>query len=264
MNDQKDTAATFDIGTVLEEAKRVISDPVGFYRDMPTSGGYANPIIFLVVMVVAAMIVSFLFSIIGLAKFSPFVGGAVSISMLIVGPIFAVIASFIGAAILFVIWKLMGSEKDYETAYRCMAYSSAIAPVIAVITFIPYIAGIVQKLWGAFLMYTASVEVHKIKAQTAKVVFGILAALGIVMGYSGEKTMRSYEHRLGKISVEMERELKEGSIGAALQNMENLDELTPEEAGKQFGEFMKGMEKFAKGMEQAAEEANTEAAGAEN
>jgi uncharacterized membrane protein YdjX (TVP38/TMEM64 family) len=32
-------------------------------------------------------------------------------------PIAVAIGSFIGAAILFVIWKLMGSQEDYETAY---------------------------------------------------------------------------------------------------------------------------------------------------
>lgn len=258
MSDETTNNNSFDISTVIDQAKKVILDPIGFYRTMPTSGGYANPIIFLVVMMVAAILVSFVFSLIGLAKFSPLAGGAVGLSMLILGPIFAIIGSFIGAAILFVIWKLMGSEKNYETAYRCMAYSSAIAPVISVISFIPYLPSLVQTLWGSFLMYTASVEVHKIKDQTAKIVFGILAALGVMMGYGSEKAQRNFQSTWGNAGAGLERELKEGSIGKSLESMKSMEDMTPEEAGKQFGEFMKGMEKFAQGMEESVEESKSE------
>ena len=47
---------------------------------------------------------------------------------------------------------------------------------------------------------------------------------------------------------------KDGSIGAALQDMENIEDMTPEEAGKQFGELLKGLEQFAEGMEESVEE----------
>ena len=53
--------------------------------------------------------------------------------MIIFMPIAVAIGSFIGGAILFIIWKLMGSQEDYETAYRCGAYLMALAPITAII-----------------------------------------------------------------------------------------------------------------------------------
>jgi len=249
-------SAPFNIGTVIEEAKKVITNPIGFYKDMPTSGGFAEPIIFFIVMVVVTVLISFIFSLIGLVSFSTIVGGGVVLASIIIVPIFALVGSFIAAGIMFVVWKLMGSEKDYETAYRCIAYSSAIGPIIAVISFIPYLAGVIKTLWAAFLMYTASTQVHSIKANTAKIVFGIFAFLGVVMGYSSEKTARSFQIQYGDVFERLEQTTKDGSVADVLQDLENMGDLSPEEAGKQVGEFMKNIEKFSKGLEESMNQAN--------
>jgi len=191
MSESETQSAPFNINTVIEDAKKVITNPFGFYRDMPTSGGFAEPIIFLVVMVIVTMIISFLFDLINLTSFSPIIGGGVALTSIIIVPIFATIGSFIAAGIMFVIWKLMGSEKDYETAYRCVAYSLAIGPVIAVISFIPYLAGIIKTLWSCFLMFVASTETHKLKDTTAKIVFGVLAFIGVAKYLKTLKTWKS-------------------------------------------------------------------------
>jgi len=251
----------FNLGTVIDDAKKVITDPVGFFRSMPTTGGYADPVIFVVVMALLTAVIGFLLSVIGLVKFNAIVGGAVTIGMVIVVPIVAVIGSFIGAAIMFVIWKLMGSEKDYETAYRCIAYSSAIAPVIAVISLIPYLANLIKALWGGFLIYTASVEVHKIKNQTAMIVIGILTALNVIISFNTERATRHWQSKakgFEKAAEQLEKSAKEGSIAEALQNLENMEEMTPEEAGKQFGEFLKGIEEFSEGLEESVKESESE------
>ncbi len=243
----------FNLGTVIDTAKAVITSPVSFYKSMATGGGLAEPVIFVVVMAVLTAIVAMVYGILGLGM-----GGvAIGIGAIIFIPIFSVIGSFIGAAILFVIWKLMGSDKNYETAYRCVAYAFAIVPVMAIISFIPYIAGIIQKIWSAFLMYVASTEVHKIKAQTAKIVFGILAVVGILMGIGSEKATRDLSKKTEvwkNVAESIEKDYKEGSIGDAAKKLEGLDEMTPEEAGKQVGELLKGLEKFSKGLEEGAKE----------
>ena len=144
----------------------------------------------------------------------------------------------------------MGSDKDYEVAYRCVAYSMAVAPIIVLISIIPYLAGIVRTLWGCFLLYTASTEVHAIKVQTAKVVFGIFAIIGLLSGISSEHTARKWQ---GKF----ETAINESNIEGRFKNLENMQDLTPEEAGQKAGEFLKGLQEFSKGLEesQKAEEA---------
>ena len=240
----------FDINTVIQDALKVITDPIGFYREMPTTGGYTNPLIFVLVMAVAAAAVGFVLNLIGLAKYNPVVAGGAGFWAIFVFPIIMAIASFIGAAIMFVIWKLMGSERDYETAYRCTAYSTAVMPVVSAVSFLPYIATIVRAVWSIFLFYIASTEVHKIKESTAKIVFGILAVLMILSGIKGERDYRKFSNYVDRI----EREYKHGSIGKAVEELENVEDMTPEEAGKKFGEFLKGMEEFSKGLEESVKE----------
>lgn len=247
----------FDINQVIETAKQVIVNPVAFYRSMPQTGGLANPIIFVAVMAFATAVIGFVLSLIGLGGFNRF-GGGFSIFGLVLLPIGAIIGSFIGAAILFVIWKLMGSDKDFEVAYRCLAFSCALLPIATVIQVIPYLGGAIQTLWGVFLMYIASLEVHKLKAQTAQIVFGILAFILVVSGFQSERTARKWSSYADRISAETQRNLKEGSLGKAIESMQDVENMTPEEAGEQMGEFLKGLEDFAKGLEQSLDESETE------
>ncbi len=225
-----DNTTGFDLSKVIDDAKAVITNPVDFYRNMQKSGGFVEPVIFVIVMAFIAAIIFTLFSLFGGGRMA-----AAGISALIVVPIMMLIGSFVSAAILFVIWKLMGSENNYETAYRCVAYSMGILPVTAVLTMIPYLGSIVPVLWGAYLMWIASTEVHGLNQQTAMIVFGILAFIGVIVNLSGERTARNMEQHMGKFEQQM---------GKSLENMEDM---TPEEAGKAFGEFMRGMEEATQG-----------------
>lgn len=214
----KNTA--FSFASVIEDAKKIITDPAAFYRTMPKTGGYGEPLIFAIVMAVITGLIIALYSLF----FAPIaLGGAAGFAAIIILPIAAVLGCFIGGAIMYVIWKLMGSGEDYEVAVRCVAYTFVIMPVISVVSFIPYLAGIAKTLWGCFLLYTASIEVHKLKQDIVKIVFGILAAIGVLWGVSAEHTARNFKSVFDKMSS-------------------NAQDITPREAGKAFGELMKGLE----------------------
>lgn len=218
----------FDLNNVKDTALRVIQQPVEFYRTMPRTGGLTDPIIFLVVM---GFVAGLIFTVFGL-----FGGGRLAgmgIAALIGFPIFMLIWSFVSAAILYVIWRLMGSAENYETAYRCVAFASAIMPVMAVASILPYIGTILGVLWGTYLMFTASIEVHKIDRQKATFVFAVLAAISILMNLSGEYGARHVNSQMGDFDSKMG------------QMMEGMEDMTPEEAGRAMGEFMRGMEEAA-------------------
>ena len=138
----------FDINRVINDAKKIITNPAEYYSTMAKSGGFADPIIFVVVMAAVMGLITAVLSFFG----SPIGLMAAGLGAIILVPIAAVISSFIGAAILFVIWKLMGSEQTFETAYRCLAAAAAIYPVIAVLSIIPYIGSIIGVIWGAYLL----------------------------------------------------------------------------------------------------------------
>ncbi len=218
-----ENSSSFNLTTVINDAISVVKNPIGFYQNMSKTGGYAEPVIFVAVMaVIAAILLSVLSLVSGKIPFSGAIG------MLVFVPIVIVVASFISAAIIFVIWKLMGSPHNYETAYRCLAYSMALMPVVAVLSLIPY-ASIIGTLWGMYLLVVASTEVHGLKKNTALIVFGILAAFGVMSNIAGEKM----NQKLGEF---------ESQLGESAAGLEGLENMSPEEAGKALGEFLKGME----------------------
>ncbi|MDX8402638.1 MAG: YIP1 family protein [Mariprofundaceae bacterium] len=211
-------------GRMLE----VIRNPVGFYKQMPKSGGFADPLVFAVVM---AVLVALVMALAGMIGFGPVGMLAMGFFGLIVLPVMVLIGSVIGAGILFVIWKLMGSGEDYETAYRCVAYAYAYAPVAAVVSGIPYLGSLVQILWPMALLAIASIEVHGREPKMAWGVFGVLALLGAFSTLSAEYAARHIGEDLEEWSQRMEEQYG------------NPDEMTPEEAGKALGEFLRGLEK---------------------
>ena len=213
----------FNINSVMADAIQIIKKPVGFYQRMPHTGGYVEPMIFLVVMAAAAGLIVTVFSLFstGLAGMMAF-----GIAAVIILPIAAVISSFIGAGIMFVIWKLLGSDKNFDTAYRCVAYASAIYPVMAVLGIIPYIGSIVGIAWGMYLMVIASIEVHGIEAKKAYIAFGIFGAIMVFANISSEMAARSAQQKMEQMGLQME----------------NIENKSPEELGKMVGEFMKGLE----------------------
>jgi len=215
------------LSNILEKARTVLTAPGDFYRQMPKSGGFVEPIIFMIVMAAVGAIILIVFGFLGLGALSAL---GVGIGSLIFMPIMAVIGSFIGGAVMFVIWKLMGTQEPFEVSYRCVAYASAIYPVVALIGLVPYIGSIVGVGWGMYLMFIATKEVHQLNEKTASMVFGILGVILILSNISSEMASR-------RMATEFEK------MGPAMEKIQNME---PEEAGKMVGEFLKGLEKAQK------------------
>lgn len=253
---QEATPRKFGIDTVIADAKTVITDPVGFYRSMATSGGYAEPAIFVIVMGLVLAVLTAIFSLIGFGAKGAIAAGFFGVIFL---PVFAVIGSFIGAAVMFVIWKLMGSEQNFEAAYRSVAHATAIYPVMAVVGLVPYIGTVIGVVWGFYLMFCASTQVHKIAAGKAKVVLGVIGVIVLLMQLSGEMATRALQ---SKAEVHMEE--AEASMEAFGKSMEKLgtsmegvstEDMTPEEAGKAVGDFFRGMNDAIEKAEAQSQEA---------
>ncbi len=158
-----------------QTAVRVITAPAEFFKKMPKTGGFVEPLIFAAIMSVIAGIIQALIDILGLSY--AYVGFAESLGMIIFVPLFSVISSFIGAAIIYVIWKLIGSRENYETSYRCAAYLMALAPIVVIINIIPYAGIILYMAIYVYFLVIASAQVHNIPSEKAWLVFGIIGAV---------------------------------------------------------------------------------------
>jgi len=195
---------SFDLASILasvqKKAMTVVTSPSAFFREMPKTAGFVEPLIFMVIMGIISGLLQTIFSIVGLH----FGFMAMTVWSIILVPIYLIIGGFIGAAILFVIWKLMGSQESYETAYRCGAYLAVLMPIITVLGLIPYLGSAVGIALWVYFVVIASVEVHKIHSQKAWLVFGIIGAILIILNISGQITARKYSRQAEKFRKNME------------------------------------------------------------
>jgi hypothetical protein len=212
------------LGSIVEIFQAVVRAPASFFRQMPISGGYADPLIFAVVMGVAAGIVRIVLSLLGFSFAGFFM---LALGSIIVVPIITVLITFVAAAILFAIWQLMGSRQSYEVSFRCAAYALAISPITAALNFIPYLGIVVSLAWMAYILVCASVEVHGTDTKSAWIVFGAICAVLALGSVTMQYSARSFQHRMEMIG----------------KGLGDIDKMKPEEAGKAVGEFLKGMQK---------------------
>src|SRR5918999_1882538 len=219
-----------DLSLIPQQVVQIITNPVGFFQQMPRRSGYLEPLVFMLILGVIAGFIQTIVSIIGLLPVAMRMG----IEAIIIMPVLIVIFGFISAGILYLIWKVMGSPEPYETAYRCVAYSTAIVPVTALLSIIPYLGAIIGVVWMSYLMIVASTEVHGINPKTATAVFGIIGLLFVIINVSSEYTARQMTEQFDGMSKSLE-----GVTG-------RMEDMTPEEAGEAAGEIFEGIKKNPK------------------
>jgi hypothetical protein len=225
----------------------VLTSPSSFFREMPKTGGFVEPLIFMVIMGVISGLIQTIFSIISLNVAG---GMAMGIASIILVPIFAAIFGFVGAAILFILWKLLGSQESYETAYRCGAYLSVLMPVITVLGLVPYLGSAVGIALYVYFLVIASVEVHNVPSQKAWLVFGIIGAILIIMNVSGQMTARKASREAAKFKEKMEETSKTMKKQAEQMQKQTEDiQKQAEEMQRQAEEARKAAEEMQKQLE---------------
>ncbi|MBU0483312.1 MAG: YIP1 family protein [Proteobacteria bacterium] len=215
------------LNSIVTDMIAVLTKPADFFQNMPKEGGFVPPLIFMVAMALITAVIMVLMGLIGLGPAGKMAMGLIGI---IIFPIITAIFGFVGAAILFVIWKLMGSQENFETAYRCMAYSYAYAPVSAVLNIIPYLGTLIAAFLPMALLALASIHVHGRSQNSSWAVFGILGLILAVITFGAEKAGREIQNNADVWQQQIEQGLNKSG-----------EEMTPEEAGKAMGEFLKGL-----------------------
>jgi hypothetical protein len=205
-----------DISVMQKMAVRIVESPTEFFREMPKTDGFFEPLVFTVVAGFAASIIHAIWSFLGFGyggEAQP--GWAWILLSIIISPFVFAIGSFIGAAVMFLIWKLVGSQQNYETSYRSIAYLMSIAPLIAIIEIIPY-AGIVLTIAiVTFYVIVVSREVHGIPLRKALLVFGIIGLIITMLSLYSEYSKRN----------PTPEQVRKAAEETARQYQQNIDEL---------------------------------------
>jgi hypothetical protein len=246
---------SINLNEIKETAIKVLTSPQAFFKEMPKTGGYVQPLIFMIVMGVIGGLVQSIFSIIGLKVAT---GLAMGLASIILVPIIVGIFGFVGAAILYLIWKLMGSQEEYETAYRCTAYISALTPITCILGIIPYIGGAVGIALAIYFTIIATIVVHRIPSQKAWLVFGIIGALLILLTITGEISSRRMAREAGKFQKQMEDTSKQmqKQMEGVSKEMQKATEDATKEMQKNIEEATKALEELQKEMEKSKEKSD--------
>jgi hypothetical protein len=216
------SAKKINFAAMPRVAVRIVIAPAEFFHKMPKTGGFLEPLVFTGVAGFVASIIHAVWSFLGFGYGGQAQSGWAWILLSIIFiPVILAIFSFIGAAILFLIWKLMGSKQRYEVSYRCMAYLMTIAPLIATIEIIPYTGMILSFAIVTFYIVVVSKEVHGISVLKALLVFGIIGLtitmLSLYSEYSernptpeqvrkaAEETARLYQQNIDESKKQAER-----------------------------------------------------------
>jgi hypothetical protein len=176
--DGSDVGRTWSWPGVFQWALLLLKTPYAFFARMAKSGGYAVPIFYAVVW---SFVTGVLELIVSLIRPQPFrMAPAAEAIWILFGPWVVLLIGFVLSGILFAIWNIMGSRENYQTAFRCWAFTTPLSAVGAVLGLVRYL-NIGVLAYGFFLVFVASVVVHGIPRKKAAVVWSALCAC-LVLG----------------------------------------------------------------------------------
>lgn len=153
----------------------VLLRPSYFYREMPKTGGYVDPVLFATVnLVISALFyISFnseAYVFIDAVSKAP-LGGAILILTIGLGSL------FIEATILYIIYKALGGTGSYEGTARFVLYAS-VAPMFIWVPLVGWIFGIYQ----IYLYLVGGKFVHNMSMERSGLAVLTLILLSFILG----------------------------------------------------------------------------------
>lgn len=234
-----------DFAKIPQTAMKVLTSPSEFFKEMPKTGGFVEPLVFMIAMGVVAGLLQ---SILSVLRLQVGAGMAMGLGSVIILPIMIGIFGFVGAAILFLIWKLTGSQESYETAYRCGAYIGVLTPISVLLHLIPFVGAAVSVLLMTFFLVTASVAVHNIPSRKAWLVFGIIGGLLVFFSVSAEFAARRFVREAAEYQKKAEQFQKQAEEASKAMGKQS------EEAAKQMQQQMEAQKALEQMQQKAMEQ----------
>lgn len=161
-------------GDLFSWAVRVFKAPGGLFSGLAKTGGYGTPALYALFWLFLSGVVE-----LAVARFRPapfrFSAGVETL-WLFLGPLLLLAVGFLVSGLFFVIWHLMGSRENYQTAFRCWAVTTPVAVASAALGVVPFL-NLLGFLYGIFLLVVASRQVHGLPSRRSWIVWGVLGGL---------------------------------------------------------------------------------------
>jgi len=172
----------------IETLAMVLTKPDQAFRTMKTEGGLAEPLIYALIGGCVGGIVSLLLSL-GLQSMGVFAGqrdsfaalaglGIGSFALIILVPLFIVIALFIGAAIVHLCLMIVGgANKSFEATFRVLAFSHGSTGPLQII---PVCGGLISAVWALVVNCIGLARAHE--TTTGRAVLAVFLPLLVCCG----------------------------------------------------------------------------------
>ncbi|MCD4813817.1 YIP1 family protein [bacterium] len=144
-----------------DTGKKVLLKPADFFKEMPVTGGYKDPLIF---AIITAIIMGVGLTIITLG---------VGFLAIVFAPIAVAISLYLAALLLLICAKIVGGTGTYEGTFRLAAYAN----IVNIIGWIPIIS-VLGSIYGLIITVLGMKEIHKLT--TAKAIIAVAIAIAIV------------------------------------------------------------------------------------
>jgi hypothetical protein len=176
------------INAFIETLAMVLTKPDLAFRTMKTEGGLAEPLIYALIGGCVGGIVSLLLSL-GLQSMGVFAGqrdsfaalaglGIGSFALIILVPLFIVVALFIGAAIVHLCLMIVGgANKSFEATFRVLAFSHGSTGPLQII---PVCGGLISAVWALVVNCIGLARAHE--TTTGRAVLAVFLPLLVCCG----------------------------------------------------------------------------------
>lgn len=178
---------------------KLMIKPVDFFRTLPKTGGFLDPLIFVLLVAVLGVLLNAIE-----AFFTRGIGLGMVVIWLLTVPFIMVILSVFFTGVCYAIWALMGSQESFEASYRCVAYTLILFPIIILLSIVPYL-GLLGFAWWLYLMVVASQEVHQVAVKPALLAFGAIAVLSGIIYYSSVSANMQSKTHMQELTKELQR-----------------------------------------------------------
>ncbi len=241
MEIQEDKNQGFNFGKFIEDSKNALLKPKEYFESMPTSGGFIEPIIKVLIYGVIIGIFAFLWSVAGLrlAGGPAWLGGGVGIVAFFGSIMGSLIGLFIGGVIMLIVSAIFGGNTDYEANVRVVASLMIISVIQGALDFFDginlYLAAIVSiafSLYSLWMTYHALVHTLKAKENSSRIFLIIMSVLVVIFTFGG---------------IAAKKVAKSISANYGLDNLENMTKAEREAA------VYKSIEKITDGKVKAEE-----------
>ena len=157
----------------LDQCAGILCQPHLYFESAADRLDFSDGTVFVLIMAVLQAVLASLG--IGASAYIPSFGG------LLLAPLAAIVATFIGAAIILLLCKGLRGAGDFGDAFSIAAASSAMLPVGQLLIALPVFGQLLAIAWTWFIVSRGAIHVFKVPTQTASVAFALVYVVVLLL-----------------------------------------------------------------------------------